>query len=247
MSLALHDIPELIERLAQRLQDIERRLRNQEKLEYIARASNAGDADTVDGIHASAAVEPDKLLALDSNGRFPSHYVTGALGMTGNFDINGLPASGEMGVITRIGYKNNWVADTPYDMLTFTNAGGGDSTQYRASVSGLLIVTAQGRNTSNQMATASAVYLVTVLKNSNQTMASVIQRLGNANLHKTGGNDITITVAQKSGASSTSLTIVVTFTYLESLNTFCVAGWDFWGVQYSNYASSTITVTAVQG
>lgn len=203
-------------------------------------------ADTVDGYHAYGTPTALSLLALDSNARFPSHRVTSSLGMTGDFIIATIEGSRD-GVISRVGYKTTWVSGTAYDAVTFTCEGGGPSSSYRASITGLLFVTAQGRDTGYNQATSGAMFLITVYKNSNQAMGTIIQQIGTTNQHVTSeGNLISIAVTQKAGASATSVTVQATFTQTDCRNVATIAAWTFVGVQYSNYAASYITVTANQ-
>ncbi len=200
------------------------------------------NADAVDTYHAAASAMAYRLLAMDSNAHFPTHRVTANLGMTGNFII-ATDEGAKDGIITRVGYKTTWTSGVAYDAITFTCLGGASGSSYRASVTGLLYVTAQARDTGYNMSTAGALFLITVYKDSSLNMGTIIQQIGSTNQM---WPPITITATQKSGASSTSVTVQLTFTQANCLNSATIAAWRFSAVQYSNYSPSYITITTNQ-
>jgi hypothetical protein len=135
-----------------------------------------------------------------------------------------------------IGYKNSPSDDTFFDVLNFTAPGGAGSTSYRGVCSGILTITFHNRHTSGYVLARSRAYFVTVYcmyYSGAYVMQSDIQQLGSDNAYEGGGFTITATVQEKSGASSTALTIEAKFTH----TAFGTAGHVMWAFQCHSVGS----------
>jgi hypothetical protein len=204
--------------------------------------SQVSDAHTVDSLHAATTPTANRLLSMDSNTRFPSHRVTASLGMTADL-IMATSEGWQDGILSRAGWKFSFTSGTAYDAVTFTCAGGTNSVSYRASITLLLLVTAQCVDTGGtHLATSGALFLVTVYKNKNSTMGMVIQQIGSTNQHDAGGTSYITIAASSASAGSTSIKLQLTFT-MTSADVYAYAGWGIIGYQYSNQANVYITAT----
>jgi len=129
--------------------------------------------------------------------------------------------------------------DTMADLMIFTCPSAVASSIYRSLCSGFLLVSVTGRTGAGNRCNISRVYFLTVTGFAASTLISSIQQIGIDNIEGIAG---TLTVAQKAGATNTSLTIEgkVTFAAFDT----CVLGAHFVDFSISTHDVNLITAAA---
>ena len=136
-----------------------------------------------------------------------SAEIPGDLQVEGDLEVQGL-LRGEPSTLTR--YWQTKVGeraisdDTLTDIITFTK-GTASYSSSRGLCTGLLFVSVNGRSSGGSWRLCSRVYLLTIYSLGTLNMVVDLQQLGSDN--EQIGGAITLTVQQKSGTSSTSLTL----------------------------------------
>lgn len=176
------------------IEKLQRQVAKLQRQEYIA------GADVVDGFHAAASPAANVLLAMNADGKFPTHGVAGALSCETDFsqETNALYRIVRLGV----GYKAGVADNTLTDILNITGPGGTSGSTYRGVILGTLDLVYTGRNTSGYtMACFYRSYLYAV-QPSNTAISIALTQLTN-NSYSTGAYTVTLTVQAKAGASAT--------------------------------------------
>ncbi|HUV94100.1 MAG TPA: hypothetical protein VMX14_04630 [Anaerolineae bacterium] len=202
-------------------------------------ASITGDADTVDSIHAATTPTASKLLAMNANAKFPTHTIEGSLtvetGLNVGDSIEGTTSSTANYHVTKVARKAP-AANTFADLMVFTCPSAPANSIYRSLCNGFLLVSVTGRTNGGSYCAISRVYLVTVTQFAATALITAIQQIGVDNASGIGG---TLTVSQKAGATSTSVTIQGKVTFADFSS--CVLGAHF--VDFSIATSDVCLLT----
>lgn len=205
-------------------------------------ASITGDADTVDSIHAAATPVANKLLAMNANAKFPTHTIEGSLtvetGLNVGGSIEGTTSSTASYDVTKVARKTP-ADDTFADLITFTSSTAGAHSAHRATCSGFLFVSMHGRTATGNRCYISRLYFVTVRLLASAALATQIQQLGADHTYGLAG---TLTVSQKAGATSTSVTIEGKVTYAGFGS--CVLGAHFIDFSVATHSQYLLAPTA---
>ena len=186
----------------------------------------AGDADTVDNIHASSTAEANKLLALDANVKFPVAVITQGAGSTLDADL----LDGQQGAYYMPASTDSWV-DTTGDImtgkLTLTHTGTTNNTQILdinstgimaaatnktiASISDAVVHTTTGIITGLEVDFSGGTYTNATARGVNIQMKSASDRAINTNA-KIQGATLTDGTVSITGGNITGVTGLTTGT-----------------------------------
>lgn len=182
------------------------------RVERLERIATDGEADTVDGFHASQTPTSNTILALESSAKMPSHTVSGDFTIQGDFRFQVIQYL--WGHYLEPRWRWSLEDNVWYHLITFTCDAGLSGSQYSGMCNGILSLGWRGRDTVGYAIFAAELWHVTVYSQGLTTAMDCDLYKLNGHTHSlpAGGATPTLSLQKEAGPTNGSLTLLVKVT-----------------------------------